>query len=1831
MHHIIVMFRSSVDESALLDLIGYDQIHLIPTLVSKRAEILSEWNDAVKIGIAKSSTNMGQTLSQVRFNTASSLQRMKQMKKKSNVIQGYDDEIELLSQLGWGGNTSVPTNSANVGTLKVVLPEGTTRHVFDTFEEYRIPALVMPQSDSERAKLIPVTVLPEWARPVFSSDSAYFNPVQSRIFPTAFDTNDNFIACAPTGAGKTNVALLAVCRCIREWKSMPNPPVQPNFKIVYLAPMKALVSEIVEKFKSKLKLIPGMKIREFTADISIPKKELDETNIIVTVPEKWDILMRNMGRVGGTSNNPTDQSPLPFLSQIKLMIIDEIHLLNEERGAVIESIVARTMQLAEKNFSRVRFVALSATFPNYGDIADFLGISKPNTFFFDSSFRPVPLEQTVTGVGGPVAKSAYAQVDALNKVLAEKVKHILAEGQQVMVFVHSRNDTVKTAQALIDLLTMKGVQLGPGNPDSYLLNQKSGSSSSSRVRSQMNQFITAGITIHHAGMLRPERSLAENFFREGVANILVCTATLAWGVNLPSRYVIIKGTSIWDSAVGGFKEIELMDILQIFGRAGRPQFDHIGRATLITSRDKLDYFIRLLTSQIPIESTLHAHLADALNAEIALGNIGCLSEAVEWLSYTYLFVRFFKAPQKYGILPADLAGDPDLLLFRQKLIMGAADKLNSARLVRLVANGDSFSSTSLGRVAAQFYLKYETAEMFATRIDPAMTDSQILELVGDASEFSQLKCREDEMAELESVLVDKEVCPVSRVRGGGVSSVSGKVAILIQTYISNNYYFQSSSLASDMNYISQNANRLFRALFEISLTRSVECSGVAVRLLEWSKMVERRIWTMDMGGSHFLRHYTKSPGWLGSDGGHMKCLRHTVVDQIEAKRMHLDTVIGLTRKEIESIAKGSPEGGKSLEIFLRRIPQIHVSTRIIPITADLVRVDISLELANITDWSWSGTNEPFHLFLTDSATDDVFHHHHFNFRKLGETELEVSTHVPLVEPRPAQLSVTIVSDRYVGLEFFDVVTVPKVDGLLAESVVEPTDLLDLHPLRVSSVFQAENESTFASLFSFTHFNPIQTQLFWTMYNSDVNVLCGCPTGSGKTVIAELAILRVLKMYPNKKIVYIAPQKALSKERISDWERRLGRGSPLQRSVVELTGDFTPDIRALGAADIIVTTPEKWDGVSRGWRTRNYVANTALVILDEIHMLGQERGAVLEIIVSRMRLIAEETKCAVRFIGLSTALANSAEVANWLGVGKKSGLFNFRPSVRPVPMTVHIQGFPEKHYCPRMATMNKPCVTAIAQYSPEKPTIVFVSSRRQTRLTAFDLITYSNMQTRWLAPGVDAAEIVGMVSNDALKHTLAFGVGIHHAGLPVKDREVVEELFRTRKIQVLVATSTLAVGINLPSHLVIVKGTEYFDPKKKKYVDMPMTDVLQMMGRAGRPQFDTSAVAVVMVEERKKNFYRKFLYSPFPLESSLHTQLGDHLNAEIANGAIRTVKDATEFLSWTYLFRRVSTNPSFYMTNTKQSPAQYISQLLRTQLDELESSHCIVQTTEGVFPTKVGQIASMYYLRHATVAHYWRSLSGKKSSVLELMKILADSSEFAEFPMRHKDDEYNAILASQFPIDLTSLDMKSPHTKAFLVQLLHMFPIEPPVADYFTDLRSFVDQSVRMIQGMLEILLEQRNTDLTTVLNLLLLNQSLAIGGSVWEDPVKIWKRGHKGSLAELVEMKHNSVKNLPIMRVKGSQAANGITVTVSQLNKTDEFAVTPGAVVPGKRRRVAWWVILAKGSVVFGAKRVMMSGRERAVKIEPSDALWRQYNDQSVKVFLVSDCYRGLDQEIIIE
>jgi len=290
----------------------------------------------------------------------------------------------------------------------------------------------------------------------------------------------------------------------------------------------------------------------------LTKAEILRTQIIVTTPEKWDVVTRK------------STGDMELVQKVRLLIIDEVHMLHDERGAVIESIVARTERQVESTQSMIRIVGLSATLPNYVDVASFLRVNPyAGLFYFDASFRPVPLEQHFVGVRGKAGSKQSNE--NLDRAAFEKVKEMLEMGHQVMVFVHSRKDTVRTARRLYEMAQddqcwdLFDPQYLPRYPIAV---QEMGRSKGRELR----DLFPKGFGVHHAGMLRSDRNLTERLFAEGLIKVLCCTATLAWGVNLPAAAVVIRGTQLYSSQKGTFVDLGILDVLQIFGRAGRPQF-----------------------------------------------------------------------------------------------------------------------------------------------------------------------------------------------------------------------------------------------------------------------------------------------------------------------------------------------------------------------------------------------------------------------------------------------------------------------------------------------------------------------------------------------------------------------------------------------------------------------------------------------------------------------------------------------------------------------------------------------------------------------------------------------------------------------------------------------------------------------------------------------------------------------------------------------------------------------------------------------------------------------------------------------------------------------------------------------------------------------------------------------------------------------------------------------------------------------------------------------------------------------------------------------------------
>ncbi|CAN4100374.1 unnamed protein product [Withania somnifera] len=1757
----------------LLDLVGDGAFETVQDLIMHRKEIV----DAIHHGLtelkADKMTTSGQSrvpsyAVQVTVQTESEkqidkLRRKEERKHRRGTNNGVEGDLSIVSfdsllhasekksifedliGHGEGPNTLGPT----------ALPQGTIRKHFKGYEEVIIPPTpTAAMKPGER--LIEIKELDDLAQAAFHGYKS-LNRIQSRIYHTTYNSYENILVCAPTGAGKTNIAMIAILHEIKH-HFRDGYLHKDEFKIVYVAPMKALAAEVTSTFSHRLSPL-NVTVRELTGDMQLSKNELEETQMIVTTPEKWDVITRK-------------SSDMSLSMLVKLLIIDEVHLLNDDRGPVIEALVARTLRQVESTQSMIRIVGLSATLPNYLEVAQFLRVnSETGLFFFDSSYRPVPLAQQYIGIS---EHNFLARMELLNEICYNKVVDSLKQGHQAMVFVHSRKDTVKTADKLVELSvknTESELFTNDEHPQYGFIKKEVFKSRNKEVV----QLFEHGIGIHHAGMLRADRNLTERLFSQGLLKVLVCTATLAWGVNLPAHTVVIKGTQIYDPKAGGWRDLGMLDVMQIFGRAGRPQFDKSGEGIIITSHDKLAYYLRLLTSQLPIESQFINSLKDNLNAEVVLGTVTNVKEACAWLGYTYLFIRMKMNPLAYGIGWDEIMADPSLSLKQRDLISDAARALDKAKMMRFDEKSGNFYCTELGRIASHFYIQYTSVETYNEMLSRHMNESELLNMVAHSSEFENIVVRDEEQNELE--MLARTYCPLE-VKGGP-SNKHGKVSILIQLYISRGS-IDTFSLISDAAYISASLARIMRALFEICLRRGW-CEMSAL-MLDYCKAVDCKIWPHQ----HPLRQFDKD---ISSEG------------------VDLDHLQEMQEKDIGALIRYAP-GGKVVKQCLGYFPSVQLSATVSPITRTVLKVDLVIAPQFVWKDRIHGTALRWWILVEDSENDHIYHSELFTLtKKMARADPQkLSFTIPIFEPHPSQYYIRAVSDSWLHADALYTITFHNL--ALPEARTSHTELLDLKPLPVTAL----GNGTFEALYKFSHFNPIQTQAFHVLYHTDKNILLGAPTGSGKTISAELAMLHLFNTQPDMKVIYIAPLKAIVRERMTDWRKHLV--TQLGKKMVEMTGDYTPDLMALLSADIIISTPEKWDGISRNWHSRSYVTKVGLMILDEIHLLGADRGPILEVIVSRMRYISSQTERPVRFVGLSTALANAHNLADWLGVDE-TGLFNFKPSVRPVPLEVHIQGYPGKFYCPRMNSMNKPTYASICTHSPTKPVLIFVSSRRQTRLTALDLIQFAASDEhprQFISMPEDSLQMVlSQVTDQNLKHTLQFGIGLHHAGLNDKDRSLVEELFANNKIQVLVCTSTLAWGVNLPAHLVVIK----------------------------------------------------FLYEPFPVESSLREQLHDHINAEIVTGTISHKEDAVHYLTWTYLFRRLMVNPAYYGLEHAEPGilSSYLSSLVQSTFEDLEDSGCIKITEDSVEPLMLGSIASQYYLKYTTVSMFGSKI-GPDTSLEVFLQILSGASEYDELPLRHNEENYNEKLAEKVPyaVDLNRLD--DPHVKANLLFQAHFSQSELPISDYVTDLKSVLDQSIRIIQAMIDICANSGwlSSTITCMHLLQMVMQGLWFDrdSPLWMLPCmtdNLLSSLHQKGIASIQQLLdcpseslqaitassaasrlYQDMRHFPRIQVRlriNKKESNGGTIfTVNiRLEDANTQRKTARAFTPRypKVKDEAWWLVLCNGSAneLYALKRVSFSGRLQTHMDLPSTLT----NFQGIKLILVSDSYIGFEQEHSIE
>ncbi|CAO1614442.1 unnamed protein product [Parajaminaea phylloscopi] len=1430
-------------------------------------------------------------------------------------------------------------NTLSVFGSKFSLPVGTSRSDHKEYEEVTIPPpRAIPMRHDERLR--PISEMDPMCQGAFPGYKS-LNRLQSVVYPLGYGSNENLLVCAPTGAGKTDVAMLTVLRAIAQHAD----DVRGNgnkkdsfgislddFKIIYVAPMKALAAEIVRKFSKRLAYL-GVKVRELTGDMQMTRQEIAETQMIVTTPEKWDVVTRK----------PTGEGELAL--KVRLLIIDEVHLLHEDRGAVIETIVARTLRLVESSQSLIRIVGLSATLPNYVDVADFLRVNRyQGLFYFDSSFRPVPLEQHFLGIKGkPGSPQARANLD---KAAFLKVEQLLHDGHQVMIFVHARKETVKSALSVREMCRSEGIEdllLSGREEKEGQMNAFKREMTSSRNK-EMKELFESGLGIHHAGMLRSDRTLSERMFEAGITRVLCCTSTLAWGVNLPAYAVLIKGTEVYDSGLGRFTDLSILDVLQIFGRAGRPQYEDLGVGFILTPQEKLTHYVDAITSQHPIESKFDKGLIDSLNAECALGTVQSVNDGIAWLSYTYLFTRMRRNPLAYGMSHDEVVDDPHIGAKRLSLIKAGAKALIGCHMLELDQASGKMAVTDLGRIAARYYIPWRTVEIFNSKLRSNMTEADVLSVLSHATDFEQIIPRDAEEKELKKLL-EAAPCEVP----GGIETSPGKTNILLQAYISRTF-IEDFALASDMAYVAQNTGRIIRALFEISLSN--RWSGTTLALMSMSKSVERRLWPF----AHPLAQSSLNPDTLYNI--------QRWADEVEIKDL-----AQMDAQQIGDMIHLNERIGGAVQKSARQFPHLNLTYRLKPLTHDQIRVTIYGERAFEWNERVHGALEPFYIWIEAEDGLEIqqwsrvlFHAH--------TQELEVSFTLNVPESTPAGITLRWVSDGWLGAEgnvwaSFDKLVMPP-------PAAPTTPLLDLPLLPLSAALALlPSETRAAYSRRFLALNAVQTQVFHTAMHSKADMFLSAPVASGKTTLVELAIWRTLHQDRAARVLVLVPHHRLLLQQAA----RFAQLHPMARSrVAGSPQEVARDDRSL-REEVVFALPEHVLQILTGSGGDGFARRFKLVVAESLHMMS----ATYELALTRIR--DHTVGCDTRLVATSASLHDSSSLCDWLAI-KETSRFSFHAQDNPMPLQLSTQSFDLAHSLALLKLMAKPTFDKVSEVirGKQRPAIVFVPSRRQCFATAGDLVTKaaSEMQQSGFL-GVTPEEVEGYLeyfSDERLYEPLLHGIGIYHDGMLSRDRTLMLELYESGVIKVLLVSRESCWSLPVRAGLVVIMGTRFVQITRKpvqakadestsapstfalhtdrKITDYPVVDLLRMMSLA--VSSEQAGECFLLCQSEHADHLSQTLREGLTLESELldarERTLAPSvawgvaptggiamlfvLLRDIASGRVHDAQDILDGLAGTYLSRRVELNPAFYDSRIygSESVAQRTNLLLSSAADDL---------------------------------------------------------------------------------------------------------------------------------------------------------------------------------------------------------------------------------------------------------------------------------------------------------
>ncbi|KAH2544902.1 hypothetical protein KXW97_001735 [Aspergillus fumigatus] len=712
---------------------------------------------------------------------------------------------------------------------------------------------------------------------------------------------------------------LAICRLLSTLKD-------ERFKVVYQAPTKSLCSERFRDWSRKFMSL-GLQCAELTGDTDHTQlRSVQNSQIIVTTPEKWDSMTRKW----------KDHARLMQL--VKLFLIDEVHILKEARGATLEAVVSRMKTFG----SNVRFVALSATVPNSEDIACWLGKDAMNQHVpahrehFGEDFRPVKLQKFVYGY------QSYSNDFAFDKLCGSKLPDVL----ELARLWSMTNPPARLWKA-------SGKHLEAHNAD-------------------LRTTLMAGVAFHHAGLDPADRHTVESGYLQGHIAVICCTSTLAVGVNLPCYLVIIKGTVGWQD--GSCKEYSDLEMMQMLGRAGRPQFDDSAIAVIMTRKDRVQHYEKLISGCKTLESCLHLNLIDHLNAEIGLGTVVDVDSAVRWLAGTFLFIRLRRNPKHYQLKERATKDDEDEIL--RQICERNIKLLQETGLVA----SDHLQSTPFGDAMARYYVRFDTMKTLLA-LKPHATVSQVLSAIAEAEEFREIRLKAGEKS------LYKELNRANGIRFPAkvdIALPAHKILLLIQSELGGVEYpdgeqYQKHKFAfqQDKNFVFSHINRLIRCVIDCQI--SLGDSITARNALELARSFGAKVWDncplqmkqIDQVGIVAVRK-------LAAAG-------ITSIDALEATEPHC----------IDMIMSRNPPFGMKLLARVADFPKLRVNVKLAGKEIKIgkpVRIRFEAEIAFMNEKTPTFfQRRPVYVCFLAETSDG----HLIDFRRISANKLQQSQKIPL--------------------------------------------------------------------------------------------------------------------------------------------------------------------------------------------------------------------------------------------------------------------------------------------------------------------------------------------------------------------------------------------------------------------------------------------------------------------------------------------------------------------------------------------------------------------------------------------------------------------------------------------------------------------------------------------------------------------------------------------------------------------------------------------------------------------------------------------------------------------